>query len=194
LGAFDTRTNADGPRGATLGVAGVPCARRVQLGDTMSLHSRPVPAPKTPEHVTPGPVTPETHPMPPTGARSSEREPQPDRRRTPDSRAELAAPDATPWPWYRGEPWLAAMLAAFLPMIAAIFAPDSAKYPLIGLSALAVVVGTAMLIRQGAFQPHSRPASRREAPREGTPAGTSPRGRPQAGDEPTGRLTEGTLA
>ena len=130
----------------------------------MSLHSRPIPAPKTPEHVTPDPITPETHPMPPTGARSSEREPQPDRRRTPDSRAELAAPDATPWPWYRGEPWLAAMLAAFLPMIAAILAPDSAKYPLIGLSALAAVVGIAMLIRQGAFQPHPRPASHRESP------------------------------
>jgi hypothetical protein len=49
------------------------------------------------------------------------------------------------------------MLAGFVPVFAAIFAPESAKYALIGLGALTAVVGLAMLARQGPFQPHPRP-------------------------------------
>src|SRR5215213_528270 len=69
----------------------------------MSLHSRPLPAPATPERivpdlVTPDPVTPATHATPhPGGAPPHEPELQPDRERTPRSRVEPSAAEATPW-------------------------------------------------------------------------------------------------
>jgi hypothetical protein len=47
------------------------------------------------------------------------------------------------------------MLAAFVPLAAAVLAPDPAQYPLIGLTGLALIVGAAMLIRQGVFGAHA---------------------------------------
>jgi hypothetical protein len=138
----------------------------------MPLHSRPLATQATPEH-----VTPETHPTPRSdGTPPRAPEPRPDREQAPAFRAELSAAEATPWPWYRSEPWLVVMLAGFVPMIAAIFAPESAKYALIGLGALAAVVGIAMLVRQGPFQPHPRPAAHREPARQAARARPSARG------------------
>jgi len=69
------------------------------------------------------------------------------------------------------------MLAGFVPMLAATLAPESVKYALVGLGALAAVVGIAMLIRQGPFQPHPRPTAHRDATGEATRAGPTARGR-----------------
>jgi hypothetical protein len=129
----------------------------------MSIHSRPVPAPKTPSHAASNPTTylsrPEPHPTPqPIGRRLSESDPHAEPSRAAESRAEIAASDGTSRPWYRSEPWLAVMLAAFVPLVAAVVAPDAAQYPLIGLSVLALIVGAVMLIRHGVFRPH--PAAR----------------------------------
>jgi hypothetical protein len=127
----------------------------------MSLHSRPVPAPKTPEHVTSNPpatqpATPEPRAPQPGGTQPSEGAPRPKPTPSPEARAELAAADAeaAARPWYRREPWFAVTLAAFVPMTAAVFAPEPARYPLIGLAALALVAGAALLVRQGVFQSH----------------------------------------
>jgi hypothetical protein len=54
------------------------------------------------------------------------------------------------------------MLAAFVPLVAAVVAPDAAQYPLIGLSVLALVVGAVMLVRHGVFRPHAGSEPHRE--------------------------------
>lgn len=125
----------------------------------MPLHSRPIPAPKTPVQVFSNPTTylarPEPHPAPlPTGPRLDERDRQAEPSRAPESRAESAAADRPSRPWYRSEPWLAVTLAGFVPLLAAFVTPKAAHYPLIGLSVLALVAGAAMLIRHGVFRPH----------------------------------------
>ena len=127
----------------------------------MPLHSRPIPAPKPLEdagstrvrmHT---PVLPEQQPIPePLAARRPEEgDPSAAPTRAPRVRAESATAEETPRPWYRREPWLAAMLAAFVPLTAAAFAPDSARVMLIALTALALLVGAVMLVRQGVFGP-----------------------------------------
>ena len=127
----------------------------------MSIHTRPIPAPKTLDDVasspgkTPSVVLPEPHrPPQPSGNRPSEGKPnvEPDRQR--EVRAEPARADRTPGPWYRREPWLAVMLVAFLPLVATVLAPEAAKYPLLGLTGLTLIVGSAMLIRQEVRRPH----------------------------------------
>ncbi len=50
--------------------------------------------------------------------------------------------------WYQQEPWLALCLACFLPLIAAIYAPQSLKTPLLLLCGGLFVVSMVMLSRQ----------------------------------------------
>ena len=126
----------------------------------MSIHSRPIRAPKIPTQVAPNVLTtpqvrPEPQPAPPPReTRSPEADPQAGPNREPASHAEPAAAD-TSLPWYRSEPWIAVALAAFAPLLGAVIAPESALYPLISLSVVALVVGTVMLVRQGLFGPNS---------------------------------------
>ena len=124
----------------------------------MPLHSRPIPAPKTPKHVVstanlPRAVKPEPQPEPlPSDVRPSEGRPQaePD---TAQSIPRLAESEASSRPWYRSEPWLAVIILAFVPLAATFIAPDAAQYPLIWASVIALVAGTVMLIRQGVHRP-----------------------------------------
>ena len=123
----------------------------------MPLHSRPIPAPKTPVQVSSNPTTylarPEPHPAPPpTGIRRDDRDARAEPSRAPESRVESAPSDGTSQPWYRSEPWLAVMLAGFVPLLATLVAPEAAQYPLIGLTGLALVVGAVMLVRHGVFR------------------------------------------
>ena len=127
----------------------------------MSLHSRPMPAPKKTLEDLISPigthlvVRPETNQTTkPSGSRSAEVDANAEPERLPEARAERAPADGTSRPWYRREPWLAVMLAGFVPLTAAIFAPDPARYALMGLTGLALIIGAAMLMRQGVFQPH----------------------------------------
>jgi hypothetical protein len=127
----------------------------------MSLHSRPILPPKTLDNLTSSSsrthsaVLPEPHSAPPrpTASRPTEADPNVEPKRPPETRAEPATAEAPTQPWYRREPWLAVMLAAFVPLAAAVFVPDPARYPLIGLTGLALVVGAVMLVRQGIFGP-----------------------------------------
>ena len=128
----------------------------------MPLHSRPIPAPKTPAYAAARAVTaPVVHPepqpeRPSTGIQPSEGEPQLEPSRAPESLAQPAVAEEASRPWYRREPWLVATVAAFAPLIGAVIAPESARYPLISLSVLALVVGAVMLIRQGLFRHDER--------------------------------------
>ena len=135
----------------------------------MSIHSRPVRAPKIPTQVTSNALTtpvvrPEPQPAPPPReTRSPEADPQAGPNREPASHAEPAAAD-TSLPWYRSEPWIAVALAAFAPLLGAVIAPDVAQYPLIVLSGTLLVASIVMLLRQGLFRGHPgvRDASRME--------------------------------
>jgi len=127
----------------------------------MPLHSRPIPAPKTPAYAAARAVTaPVVHPepqpeRPSTGIQPSEGEPQLEASRAPESLAQPAVAEEESRPWYRREPWLVATVAAFAPLGGTFIAPDSAQYPLISTSVVALVVGTVMLIRQGLSGPNS---------------------------------------
>ena len=127
----------------------------------MPLHSRPIPAPKTPAHAAARAVTvPVVHPepqpeRPSAGIQPSDGEPQLEPIRAPESAAQPAVAEEASRPWYRREPWLVATVAAFAPLLGAVIAPESALYPLISLSVVALVVGTVMLVRQGLFGPNS---------------------------------------
>lgn len=77
--------------------------------------------------------------------------------------AALANASTDDRPWYRQEPWLAWLVAAFLPMVGALAvpaAPPPTIQPLrlasVGLSALCLLVAVALLIRQGPFRPALR--------------------------------------
>ena len=134
----------------------------------MSIHTRPIPAPKRSGEMISNPIAthqPRAEPQPArqrSDGEPAEEVPQGEPSRAPESRAELGATEATSRRWYRREPWLAVMLAAFVPLVAAAIAPDAARYPLIGLTGLAIVVGVAMLIRQGVFRTHPGSALHRE--------------------------------
>ena len=126
----------------------------------MSLHSRPIPAPKPLEtagstHIrTATPVLPEQLPAPePIPRRRSDSGPDGAATSTPEVRAEPGSAEENSGQWYRREPWLAVMLAGFVPLAAAIPAPDAVQYPLLGLTVIAVVIGSVMLVRQGVFGP-----------------------------------------
>ena len=125
----------------------------------MPLHSRPIPAPKTPAYAAARAVTaPVVHPepqpeRPSAGIQPSEGEPRLEPSRAAESLAQPAAAEEASRPWYRREPWLVATVAAFAPLGGTFIAPDSAQYPLISMSVVALVVGTVMLIRQGLFRP-----------------------------------------
>jgi hypothetical protein len=69
-----------------------------------------------------------------------------------------ARPNATPWPWYRREPWLAVALASFAPIGAGFALPQEFHYLLLGMSGVLVVLSIAMLFRQGPFREHPQPA------------------------------------
>ena len=57
--------------------------------------------------------------------------------------------DSTTTPKAPGvEPWVKPTFGAFVPAIAAIFAPEAWRVPLFALAALLVVVGVALLFRQ----------------------------------------------
>ena len=134
----------------------------------MSLHSRPIPAPKTPAQVSSSSVTtpaarPEPQPEPlSSGTRPSEGDSLAEPSRAPESIAQPAVAGEPSRPWYRSEPWLAVMAVAFVPLLAAVIAPDTAQYPLIGLGVVALVVGIVMLIRQGPIRPHAGSRTHRE--------------------------------
>lgn len=93
----------------------------------MSVHSRSIPKTAIPKEIASSPAT------------------------TILERPEPSA--AASLPWYRSESWLAVMLAGFVPLLAAVIAPDAAQYPLIGLSGLLIVIGAVLMIRQGVFRP-----------------------------------------
>jgi hypothetical protein len=62
-----------------------------------------------------------------------------------------------PWPWFRREPWLLTILAAFVPIGVGFALPEQLHVLLLGASALLVLLSVGMLIRQGPFRPHPRP-------------------------------------
>ena len=70
-----------------------------------------------------------------------------------------------PWPWYRREPWLSVVLAAFVPIAVGFATPQEFHALLLGLSGLLLVLSIAMLIRQGPFTEHPRPTTARTADR-----------------------------
>ena len=76
--------------------------------------------------------------------------------------ASTAARD-TPWPWYRREPWLSVVLAAFVPIAVGFATPQEFHALLLGLSGLLLVMSIAMLIRQGPFTEHPRPKTARRS-------------------------------
>jgi len=125
----------------------------------MSVHSRPTPKTATPKEIASNPVTtplerPEARPAPqPAETRRSDDEPRAERRRASEARAEHETSDMKSLPWYRSEPWLGVMLAGFVPLLVAVIAPQTAHYPLIGVSGVLLVIGGVMLIRQGVFRP-----------------------------------------
>jgi hypothetical protein len=134
----------------------------------MPLHSRPIPAPKAPAYAAARAVTaPVVHPepqpeRPSTGIQPPAGEPRLEPSRASKSLAQPAVAEEASRPWYRKEPWLVATVAAFAPLLGAVIAPESARYPLISLSVLALVVGIVMLIRQGLFRPNTASRPHRE--------------------------------
>ena len=124
----------------------------------MSLHSRPIPAPKTPvrvssTHFTTHLVSPEPPPAPPAPVSdhtdaASEAEPS----RVSEFQVEPSAAGESS-PWYRRESWIVVLMVAFVPLIGAFIAPDTLQYPLIGMSVVGLVIGAIMLVRQGVHRP-----------------------------------------
>ena len=123
----------------------------------MSVHSRPLPATPT-DPATVAARHDDASSLPATpDQRSTEASDRPSADPA-SARPRAVAPSATRHQggtvrWYRSEPWLATMLVAFVPMLAALFVSSGAKYPLIGLSALTALTGLAILVRQGPFRP-----------------------------------------
>ena len=64
------------------------------------------------------------------------------------------SPETRSGPWYRREAWLAAMALAVVIVAAAVWAPEAARYPLIGASGVCMVVAVVLLVRQGVAPPH----------------------------------------
>ena len=125
----------------------------------MSVHSRPTPKTAIPKEIASNPVTaPLERPEPGSAPRQadtrvSDDEPRAERRRVSEAGVEHQRTDVKSLPWYRTESWLAVMLAGFVPLLAAVIAPQTAHYPLIGWSGVLLVIGGVMLIRQGVFRP-----------------------------------------
>lgn len=51
-------------------------------------------------------------------------------------------------PWFQREPWLAVSMSAFLPIFAAIFAPQPWNVPLAVVAGLMIAASMLMLVRQ----------------------------------------------
>lgn len=132
----------------------------------MSIHaSRPLPPGKTSHPVVVDPPrTPAPTASPPPAAAAENPEAPPGVVAAPPSRAagepkptasprSAGASELSAGPWYRQEPWLAAMALAVVFVAAAIAAPRAAKYPLIGLGGVCMVVGLVLLMRRGAPPP-----------------------------------------
>jgi len=151
----------------------------------MPLHARPIPAPANVPGGRNDPARPQvrlTSPLDdppataavPAAAPAAPASPTSDVETPPYAAAPEAAqqlvtatstPGATPWPWYRREPWVPVILAAFVPLGVGFVLPHAFHLLLIGVSALLVVLSTAMLIRQGPFTEHPRPALPHDAVR-----------------------------
>jgi hypothetical protein len=158
----------------------------------MPLHARPIPAPakvpggptdparvrvtfslplEDPPAVAPVAATTGATPESALGAPTSDVETSP-RSAAPavvqDAATATTTRSATPWPWYRREPWVPVLLAAFAPIGAGFVLPQAFHLPLLGVSALLVVLSAAMLIRQGLFREHPGPERPRDAERRAT--------------------------
>jgi uncharacterized membrane protein len=143
----------------------------------MPQHARPLPSPRTPGLT----IRPSTTDLPPAAVAAPENPaplaeaapeapsaPPVERRPAPadpapaDPVAEPAEPGVS---WYRSEPWLAVLLAAFVPLLGASVAPVALRVPLVGVGGLIVAVGLAMLVRRDravrAGSPGSRGSRRR---------------------------------
>lgn len=70
-------------------------------------------------------------------------------------------------PWYKREPWLAVCLAAFVPVIAALLAPQSWRVPLTAATAVLMFASMVMLVlhlrKLRTFDAHTRSAQTRDA-------------------------------
>jgi hypothetical protein len=75
----------------------------------------------------------------------------------PPAAAVRALPSSSSRRWYRSESWLAVELAAVVPVVAALVAPEAFRIPLVALGGLLVALGLAMLVV------HERDARRAEA-------------------------------
>jgi hypothetical protein len=76
--------------------------------------------------------------------RTGDRDPEPGSR----SRADVAV-GSLGGPWYRTEAWLVVALASFVPVVTAVFVPQSLKVPMIGLGGVLLVAGLVMFPRRG---------------------------------------------
>jgi len=63
-----------------------------------------------------------------------------------------AAADASR-PWYRSEPWLLPMGAAYLVILVAFFTPEVLHVPLTVAGGLLILGAFALVLRQGLFRP-----------------------------------------
>jgi Na+/melibiose symporter-like transporter len=55
--------------------------------------------------------------------------------------------------WYRREPWLVPVLAAYAVILVAFFTPEALHVPLTVTGGLLLVAAFALLLRQGPFRP-----------------------------------------
>jgi hypothetical protein len=76
-------------------------------------------------------------------------------------RLSVHSPAASSRPWYRTEPWIVPTLGAFLPMVAGLALEIEMVRPLLLLSALLLLLGAGMLLRQGVFRSADTPGPRR---------------------------------
>lgn len=120
----------------------------------MPQHTRRPPAPPAPEFYVADPQPPRA----PDAAEAPAGPPTP-RQPAPGPESEPRKPAASRAPagdepaagWHQSEPWAVVMLASFALMLAAVYVPGTVKLVLVGLSAVAAVVGIVMLIRRGVF-------------------------------------------
>ncbi|AHG92315.1 hypothetical protein J421_4780 (plasmid) [Gemmatirosa kalamazoonensis] len=69
------------------------------------------------------------------------------------ARAERRPATPAAWRWYRSEPWLALVLAAYVPMLVAFFTPQRFHLAFMVVSGALMVAALVLLLRQGPFQP-----------------------------------------
>jgi Meckel syndrome type 1 protein len=132
----------------------------------MAQHARPLPSPRTPG-LTIHPSTTDAPPAPRAGtaappaappaapeprAAALPETPPPAPTETPAAGSPALAvsvePAAGERPWYRAEPWLAVLVAAFVPLLVAVVAPAALRLPLVAAGGVLVAVGLALLLRR----------------------------------------------